>query len=280
VQVRIWGCRGSLAAPGRETVRYGGNTSCVEVRLSDGTVVVLDAGTGIRPLGIKLKAEGVKTVHLLLSHLHLDHLQGLGFFLPLYNEGVEVNIWGPPSPTASLRERIGLYLSAPLFPVSISDIPARVSFNDTPDHGWEIGPAKVRAANLVHQGCTVGFRVEEDGRSLAYLPDHEPSLGVDLSQLEPDWLSGNVLSTDVDVLLHDAQYSEEEYPHHLGWGHSSIAHVVTYARLVRARKLVLFHHDPLHTDVDLECLMEQAARLWDGPPGSLELAYEGMEIEL
>jgi phosphoribosyl 1,2-cyclic phosphodiesterase len=280
VRVVVWGCRGSLATPGRDTVRYGGNTSCVEVQAADGTEIILDAGTGIRPLGLRLEAEQVTTVHVLLSHLHLDHLQGLGFFQPLFREGVDIHIWGPPSPTMSLRERIGVYLSPPLFPVSLSQIPSRLTFHDAPEEPWMLGSATIRALNVAHQGSTIGFRIEEGGRSMAYLPDHEPSLGVDLKTLGPEWMSGHDLAHEVDVLFHDAQYSEEEYPSHEGWGHSSIEHVVTFASMAKAKRLVLFHHDPLHGDSQLEVLLARARQLWTGPSDSLEPAYEGMEINL
>ena len=280
MRVVVWGCRGSLATPGPDTVRYGGNTSCVQVQLGDGTEIVLDAGTGIRPLGIRLEKDGVREVHLLLSHLHMDHLQGLGFFRPLYQPEVEVHVWGPPSPTHTLRDRIGSYLSPPLFPVSVSQLPSRLHFHDAPEEPWKIGSAMVHAVNVAHQGSTIGFRIEEGGRSVAYLPDHEPSLGVDLRTLGPEWISGNQLARDVDLLIHDAQYREDEYPAHAGWGHSSIDQAVTFASKVGARRVLLFHHDPLHTDEMIEEIAEHARRLWSGPTGSLEAAYEGMEIEL
>jgi phosphoribosyl 1,2-cyclic phosphodiesterase len=279
MRAKVWGCRGSLAAPGRETVRYGGNTSCVEVRLDDGSVLALDAGTGIRPLGIQLAKEDVSTVHILLSHLHMDHLQGLGFFQPLFRPDAEVHIWGPPSPVSSLRDRIGTYLSAPLFPVSVTQLPANITFHDAPP-SWNIGSAVIRAINVAHQGSTIGLRIEEGDRSLAYIPDHEPGLGIDLRSLGPEWVSGFEVAHDADVLLHDAQYTETEYPSHVGWGHSSIDQVLTFAHMARVKRVVLFHHDPLHTDVDLEALLERAAQLWDGPAQAVELAYEGMEIEL
>lgn len=277
---RIWGCRGSLAAPGPDTVRYGGNTSCVEVRTSDGEVIVLDAGTGMRALGIGLEAERVQRVHVLLSHLHMDHVQGLGFFRPLYRDDVEVHLWGPPSAVQPLDERIAMYLSPPLFPVSLSEIPSRVVFHDATDEQFEIGSATVTATNVAHQGPTVGYRIEEPGSAIAYIPDHEPAIGVDLRSLGTSWISGHALAHDVDVLLHDSQYSEDEYPHHVGWGHCSIEHVVTFAELAGVRRLVLFHHDPLHTDDDLDRLCERARQLWRGAGSEPELAYEGMQIDL
>jgi phosphoribosyl 1,2-cyclic phosphodiesterase len=261
-------------------VRYGGNTSCVEVRLADGTAVVLDAGTGIRPLGLRLEAEGVGVVHLLLSHLHMDHLQGLGFFRPLFDPGVDVHVWGPPSTVQSLEDRIGAYLSPPLFPVSLAEIPSRLTFHDAPDEPWSIGPATVMAMTVAHQGPTLGYRIEEGGRSLAYIPDHEPSRGVDLRSMGPDWMSGHAVAQEVDVLIHDAQYSEEEYPDHVGWGHSSIEHVVTFAQLAGVKRLLLFHHDPHHTDAELDELCARARQLWPGSDDFLHLGAEGMEIDL
>ena len=177
MQARVWGCRGSVAAPGPDTVKYGGNTSCVEVRLSSGEVLVLDAGTGIRPLGVLLQATPCLELHILLSHLHLDHLQGLGFFRPLFDPNVHIHIWGPPSPVQPLSERIAMYLSPPLFPVHLNDVPAHLTFHDTPEEAFSIGSATIRSGKVQHQGPTVGYRIEEHGHALVYLPDHEPSLG-------------------------------------------------------------------------------------------------------
>jgi phosphoribosyl 1,2-cyclic phosphodiesterase len=280
VRARIWGCRGSLAAPGPDTVRYGGNTSCVEVALDDGTVLILDAGTGIRPLGRYLHDQGATSVHLLLTHLHLDHLQGLGFFRPFFEEGMDVHIWGPRSPTVALRDRIALYLSPPLFPVRLADVGSTVTFHDAPDDPWTIGPASVTAMSVTHQGPTLGYRIEEGSQSLAYIPDHEPSLGVDLNSLQPEWISGHDLADHVDVLLHDSQYTEDEYDDHVGWGHSSAAHAVAFGRIAGVGRLVLFHHDPFHDDDDLERLLGRARRLWGDAADTLELAYEGMVIDL
>src|SRR5947209_2177448 len=126
----VWGCRGSLAAPGADTLRYGGNTSCVEVVPGDGPAIILDAGTGLRPLGVALSSDPDREIHVLLSHLHLDHLQGLGFFRPLFQPGADIHIWGPPSPVQTLADRIAIYLSPPLFPVRLADIPARLTFHD------------------------------------------------------------------------------------------------------------------------------------------------------
>jgi phosphoribosyl 1,2-cyclic phosphodiesterase len=273
----VWGCRGSLATPGAETVRYGGNTSCVEVVLDSGDRIVLDAGTGLRPLGVELGRDGGE-LHIMLTHLHLDHLQGLGFFRPLFDPDREVHLWGPASPVQSLEDRIAIYLSPPLFPVRLSDIPARLVFHDQP-RNVTIGSATVHAGNVAHQGPTVGYRIEEDGMVLAYVPDHEPSLGVELDRMPPDWISGHEVAHDADVLFHDAQYGDEEYPRHVGWGHSSVDHVMAFARRVGVGTVVLFHHDPYHTDVELEMLLD-AARRQCAAGGDVCLAHEGMQVTL
>jgi phosphoribosyl 1,2-cyclic phosphodiesterase len=280
VQVTVWGCRGSVAVSGPDTARYGGNTPCVEVRLADGTPIVLDAGTGIRALGAKLALERPPEIHLLLSHLHLDHLVGLGFFRPLFMPGIQVHLWGPQSPTETLEARISRYLSPPLFPVQLSDLQADVTLHDVPEDSWQIGSARVLGDPVSHQGPTLGYRVEENGRALTYIPDHEPAVGIDLDKVELDWISGFRLASEADVLLHDAQYSADEYIEHVGWGHSSINQVVTLAKRAQARALVLFHHDPFHSDDDLEVLETEARRLWGSDGVAPVLAFEGMRLDL
>lgn len=279
LHTRIWGCRGSLPTPGPATVRYGGNTSCVEVSTSDGGRVILDAGTGIKPLGAAL--EPGAPIHLLLTHLHLDHLEGLRFFGPLWRPETELHVWGPPSPLHSLEERIARAVSPPLFPLELADSPARVVFHDVPHNPWEIDGVRLFALPVSHPGPTLGHRVEVDGRSLAYIPDHEPVLGVELESLEPEWISGHALADGVDVLLHDCQFAESEYPDRVGWGHSSVAHAVAFARASEVGRLVLFHHDPDRTDEGVDRLLERARVLWDdASPTPPDAAREGMAIQL
>jgi phosphoribosyl 1,2-cyclic phosphodiesterase len=276
----IRGCRGSLATPGAETLRYGGNTSCVEVRLDEGTVIVLDAGTGIRELGLSLAVEPPETIHLLLTHLHLDHLEGLGFFEPLWNPQTELHIWGPPSPVDPLSARIARYMSPPLFPVVLHEAPADVRLHDVPAESWSIGSATLSARPIVHPGPTVGYRVEADGAVLAYLPDHEPSLGGPIDESRRTWISGFDIAVGADLLLHDAQYTEGEYPAKVGWGHSSVAHAVEFAQVAGVRRLLLFHHDPLHSDDRLRRMEGRAQELWGEPETAPSLAAEGSEFLL
>jgi phosphoribosyl 1,2-cyclic phosphodiesterase len=280
VQVTIWGCRGSLPTPGRDTVRYGGNTSCLEVELANGSMLVLDAGTGIRELGAKLERRNVRRIQLLLTHLHLDHVEGLRFFAPLWDDQVEIDIWGPPSPVVSLRERVARAFSPPLFPIEIADVPARLNFIDVPREQWVLDGATLWAETIIHPGPTVGYRIETGDGTLAYLPDHEPALAGTISQRSRDWISGASLAFGADLLVHDAQFSEEEYSQRVGWGHSSSADAIAYGEAVRADRIVLFHHDPNHDDAWLD-ESEQRAELLAGSNGIAPmLAREGMVLAL
>jgi phosphoribosyl 1,2-cyclic phosphodiesterase len=280
MELRIWGTRGSLPTPGAAMVRYGGNTSCVQVTLSDGTNLILDAGTGIRNLPPDLGRSG-EPVHVLLTHLHLDHIQGLLFFPPLFQPGLEITLWGPAAPGISLERRIGRYLSAPLTPVEIRELPCRLDFRNCPTTRWRIGPAEITAEGVTHRGPTLGFRIEESGSSVCYLPDHEPAIIGDLDKLEAEWLSGAALARDVDLLLHDCQYTDVEYPSHVGWGHSSVTHALQFARRVGARKTLLFHHDPRHTDDYLDAMLDEARADWmagGGREGEIAMAAEGISV--
>jgi phosphoribosyl 1,2-cyclic phosphodiesterase len=219
-------------------------------------------------------------LHLLLTHLHMDHLQGLGFFRPLFRPGAEIHIWGPASPVKSLADRIATYMSPPLFPVRLSDLPSTITFHDASEEPITIGSATVRAGEVAHQGPTVGYRIDEGSRSLAYVPDHEPALGIDLDDLDPSWISGNDVARGVDVLFHDAQYGDHEYPNHVGWGHSAMAHVRAFAQKAGVRTTVLFHHDPYHTDDELEALLAVAHEQWGTTRDEVCLAHEGMTVTL
>jgi phosphoribosyl 1,2-cyclic phosphodiesterase len=278
MRVKVWGARGSVPAPGPQMNRYGGNTSCVQVTLSDGQQLVLDAGTGIRTLGIELG--DAEQVTILLTHLHLDHIQGLMFFAPCFRAGSRITIWGPASPEADLETRIARYISAPLSPVEIRELPCDVSFENAPATEWEVGPATVRAEAITHRGPTLGYRITDGDTTLCYIPDHEPGLGAPLEELEPEWISGYDLARGASLLIHDCQYTDEEYPAHIGWGHSKVSDTLAFARRTRADRLMLFHHDPLHTDSTLDGLYGVARELWSAngaDPGSLLIGTEGAE---
>jgi ribonuclease BN (tRNA processing enzyme) len=252
MNVRVWGTRGSVPAPRPSTQHYGGNTSCVEVRGGEpGTLVVLDAGTGICVLGATMAPE-LERVDILLSHLHMDHILGLGFFAGLFRPDLEVHIWGPGSTVMGLWPRLTRYLSPPLFPVRLRDLPCRLSVNDVPLGTFELPGMEVRSALVCHPGPTVGYRLDDGHSTLVYMSDHEPALGARHFPDLPRWTSGFDLAQGADVLIHDAQYSDDEYPHHIGWGHSSIGQAVTFATLAGVGHLVGFHHDPWRDDDALE----------------------------
>jgi phosphoribosyl 1,2-cyclic phosphodiesterase len=262
MRARIWGCRGSLATPGQGTLRTGGNTACVEVRTETDAVVVLDAGTGIRPLGGSLA--GVRELDLLLTHLHLDHIEGLAFFAPLHDTQATVRIWGPAQEEDTLAEQLATWLSPPFYPVPFERFEARIEIHEVPDAEWEVGGVRVRCARTQHPGPTLGYRLDEGGRSLAYVPDNEPGL---------DGAEAIALAAGVDVLLHDAQYTTDEYARRVGWGHASVD---DFARVVRGAapgRALMFHHDPWHDDAELERMRLQASLLADR---EVELAVEGL----
>jgi phosphoribosyl 1,2-cyclic phosphodiesterase len=278
MNVKIWGARGSIPAPGPETMRYGGNTSCVEVTLEDGTKLILDAGTGIRNLGLAFPPVD-KPIHILLTHLHLDHIQGLMFFAPAFRPGTEIVVWGPPSGEASLCERVARYISAPLAPFDVRELP--ISFRDADPLDWRIGSSRIHAQPVNHRGPTLGFRIEEGDASLCYIPDHEPGLGTPLSELDDEWVSGFELARSASLLIHDCQYTDREYRNHHGWGHSPMSDALEFGHRSGARQVLLFHHDPLHSDEFLDAIGSEVADRWaeyGGEPGQIELATERREL--
>jgi len=279
MKLRVWGARGSVPAPGPHMNRYGGNTSCIELELPNGEMLILDAGTGIRTLGVDLNTS--PRINILLTHLHLDHIQGLMFFAPCFRADSTITIWGPASPEASLEDRIARYISAPLSPVEVRELPCSVAFRDAPPTEWELGGATIRAEAVTHRGPTLGYRISDGETTIAYIPDHEPGLGTRLGELEPEWISGYDLAKDADLLIHDCQYADDEYDAHVGWGHSKLGDTLTFAHRVGARRLMLFHHDPLHSDEFLDGLAEEARARWEklgGDPETVSMGAEGDEI--
>ena len=261
MRVKVWGARGSVPTPGPSTNRYGGNTSCLQVTLSDGRLLVLDAGSGIRNLGLRL-AGRARRIDILLTHLHLDHIQGLMFFAPLFMPDAEIVIWVRPTPrrcptaSAATSPRRSHHSISTSSPASSPSARAR-------EGEWEIGPARIQAAPVTHPGPTFGYRISEGDTSLSYIPDQELVLRSPLSVRERQSLPGFDLAHGASLLIHDCQYTDDEYPSHIGWGHSRLADVLAYARLTEAQRLLLFHHDPLHDDEELDRLHADALARWD-----------------
>jgi phosphoribosyl 1,2-cyclic phosphodiesterase len=282
VEVSFWGVRGSVPVADRQMLGYGGNTACVAVRLQDSSRLVLDAGTGIRDLGVALA--GVREdVHILLTHLHLDHIMGLLFFGPLFDPASHVTVWGPPAPDSNLRTRLARYLSAPLSPIEIRELPARVEFRTLPPEPVRIGSALVEAALVNHRGTTVGYRITDGDAVLTYIPDHEPALGQDLVHDPAEWISGWALACNASLLIHDGQYTAEEYSGTRGWGHSTISDALAFAHRAECERLAIFHHDPTHDDARLDALGEDAAVTWSehgGAPGGCVIARERAVYEI
>lgn len=258
MKITIWGTRGSLPSPSPENNQFGGNTSCISVSQDD-TFIILDAGSGIRRLGNSFPP-GIGRIDILLTHLHLDHIMGLGFFLPLYNPNMKVNIWGPTGYKESLFTRLQRYLSPPLFPIRLQDLPCQPNIYELNESTIDIGPFRVRSSYICHPGPTVGFRIENGSSVLTYLPDHEPALGAAHFPSEPDWTSGYELARNADLLLHDAQYTTEEYQPRVGWGHSTMDDALQFAELAAVKRLLFFHHDPSHTDQELQYLLHKAVK--------------------
>src|SRR3954466_12057702 len=279
LRVRYWGARGSIPTPAPEMAAYGGNTACVELTLSDGSEVILDGGTGIPELG-RARSHGSTPVHVLLTPLPLDHIQGLMFFAPLFDPQCEVRIWGPPALDGSLLTRLGRYISAPLAPVEIRELPAKVSFEEAKPGAWRLGPALVEAAFVNHRGPTLGYRITDGATTVVYIPDHEPALGQDLARSSPEWISGLALARDADLLIHDGQFTDAEYRSHLGWGHCGLGDALTFAQHAGARRLGLFHHDPFHDDTALDDMEREASAASSGRFDDVSLAREGQTVEL
>lgn len=264
MRVAFHGTRGSIATPGPETVAFGGDTSCVSITGDDPShLIILDAGSGIRRLGRQI-GHHVSRIDVLLSHLHLDHIIGLGFFDPLFRSDVVISIFAPPA-ASSLLDRLGRYLSPPLFPVRLRDVDCELELRDAPEIPSRRGEFSLSATSVIHPDVAVGYRIESDGHAIAYLPDHEPALSPRFPTLAA-WTSGAGIAADADLLIHDAQYAPHEYEAHVGWGHSSVLHATDFARLVRARSLALFHHDPSRDDAAVESLTRVARSAAGGMP--------------
>jgi phosphoribosyl 1,2-cyclic phosphodiesterase len=269
MNIHFWGVRGSIASPGPETAGVGGNTSCVEV-LCGQTRIVLDAGTGLRGLGQRLLAERESlALTLLLSHYHWDHIQGLPFFAPVYLRETELTIVGGPNGVISVREALERQMSAPVFPVRLDEVGARIATRQVGVADvFDVGEAKISVARGNHPGGVVAYRIEHQGRSVVYATDTEHYACVDPALRK--------LCEGADVLVYDAQYTPEEYASKLGWGHSTYAAGAELARASGVGQYVLFHHDPSRTDAEVDRVEARARALF---PSSVA-AREGMTLDL
>ena len=285
MRVRFFGTRGSLATPGPHTLRYGGNTSCVEIRSNAGTLVIIDMGTGAAVLGRDLMTrDGPHGGHVLISHTHWDHIQGIPFFAPFHIPGAVWDIYAPRSFGQSLRDILAGQMQDTYFPVSLDQLGATIRYHDLVEGQLRVGDIEVTARYLNHPALTLGYRLEADGVVIVYACDHEPHSRAIATG------SGDIIGEDrhhaeflanADLVLHDAQYLASEYPKKIGWGHSTVEYALAMARFARADRLALTHHDPLRDDAaidDLVGYLRTESRRTAGP--EVFAASEGMEIEV
>ena len=278
IAIKFYGVRGSTPCTGPEFARYGGHSSCVVLAAPDQQPIVFDLGTGLRPYG--LDVQGIFNGTALLSHLHWDHVQGLPFFVPLHQEGATLDVYGPRQAAGPLGEVFEQMMRPPFFPIRPTDLIGDVRFHDTADDDFPVGLAKVRSRWVRHCGPTLGFRVEWNGVSVAYLPDHGPGTVVTDAD---DYVPPEVLELcdGVDVLIHDAQHTLSEYEPKRHWGHCTIDYALLVAREAGARNLVLFHHDPIHGDDEMDRIGRDAGELGArmGVP-EVSVARDGMTLQL
>jgi len=263
MRVTFWGTRGSIPSPGPQTAHYGGNTSCVEVRLNDGTLLIFDAGTGIRMLGGALMAApGPLDAHLFLTHMHWDHIQGLPFFAPAFMESTSLCILGPEEAHYSLEQVLCDQMRRPYYPIPMHAMAAKMHFNPlTEGSVFRLPGATIEVMAMNHPGQTLGFRLSAEDKVLVYATDNEP-FGIDpVTQhlVQPSRLLD--LAADADLLIQDAQYTPAEYPQRLGWGHSTYMDALHLAQQARVKRLALYHHDPAHSDTEIDQVMAHC-RSW------------------
>jgi phosphoribosyl 1,2-cyclic phosphodiesterase len=296
LRMKFWGVRGSIPTPGPTTLEYGGNTSCIEVR-ADNQIIILDAGTGLRLLGRELLAEfGDQPLDLtlLLTHTHWDHIQGLPFFPPVWRPQNKLRILGFEGARLGLASVLTSQMETPFFPIGLREVPANVRIEELSETSFSLGKIQVRACRAHHPGICVGYRLTADGRSIAFFPDNELRQTVNRTAQEPkaEGTSADSDSTKaalreflngVDVLIMDTQYTREEYPAHVGWGHGCLDEVVALALEAEVKTLFLFHHDPDHDDAKITQMTEYARKIVGAQKNGtmrIEAAREGLVVEV
>lgn len=291
MNLRFWGTRGSIATPGPSTIEFGGNTSCIEVVTNSGARFIFDCGTGARPLGAHLMAHAQKPIvaTILLSHTHWDHIQGFPFFVPLFVPGNRFNVCGPQGAKNSLPEVLSGQMEYTYFPVELAQLGAKITYHDLAEGTHDMEGVQVGAQLLNHPAIALGYRLEADGASLLYLCDHEP-------YWEPLWDSNSVpgrmesilhdldrkharFMQGADVVVHDAQYTSEEYPSKKNWGHSTYSYVTQIAAAAGVKQLIMTHHDPTHDDAFLSGMEKRAQELAASIGSTMKVSFarEGYE---
>ena len=285
MHVRFWGTRGSIPTPGHRTATYGGNTSCVEVRTADGTLIILDCGTGIRELGLDLlrSRSGPHRIYLLIGHTHWDHIQGFPFFTPAFLPGMELNIYAPSGFQRSLEDSLSGQMQYSYFPVKLHELSSRIHFTELEEGFFRIGEVLVETQYLNHTAPTISYRISSEGTTVAYVTDHEPFWNsTDGLFQHPGDQRHVAFLRGADLVIHDSQYTCEEYKTKLGWGHSTIDYATDVAIAAGVRRLALFHHDPGHDDATIQRLETEARARALAANAALDVfaAAEGMQIEV
>ena len=272
----FYGVRGSCPCPSEANRRYGGNTACVALEVEGEPPIVLDLGTGLRQFGMTQPTDGSFRGAALITHVHWDHVQGLPFFPPADRPGATFDVFGPRQEEGSLAEVFSGLMRPPYFPVQYSDLRGAIVFHDVTDETFEVGNAKVTARPVPHVGPTVGYRIDWDGVSVAYVSDHQqPFSGNEITETVLELAEG------VDILIHDAQYTPAEFAEKAHWGHCTIDYAVLVAKESGAKRLALFHHDPSHSDDDLDELLDAArcTATYFGVP-DVVAAFEGLTLDI
>ncbi|TAL38727.1 MAG: MBL fold metallo-hydrolase [Spirochaetes bacterium] len=262
LQVKFWGVRGSIPVPGPATVKYGGNTSCLELISDEPERIIFDAGTGLRVLGDSLDLSKKHDIHLLISHPHWDHINGFPFFTPIYIPGNRVTVYGPSTFELTMEEVINGQMKYSYFPVRTAELSADLSFKEIKAEEFDIGKFHIRTHILNHPVTCLGYRISYNGKEFAYLGDNEPYYNV-FNDDDPEvvQVTGEMneqlvqFVSGLDVLVSDSQYTPAEYPSHRGWGHSTTHHVVNMALKAGVKKLFFFHHEPQRSDEELDLLV-------------------------
>jgi CheY-like chemotaxis protein len=289
MDIRFWGTRGSLAKPGRTTLQYGGNTACVEVRSDDGTLIVLDCGTGAHGLGQALLSAGPRCDgHLMITHTHWDHIQGFPFFAPLFVPGNSWDIYAPGALGQQLERTLAGQMEYNYFPITLAQLGAKIRFHDIAEGEFAIGQTRVTAQYLNHPALTLGYRLQSGGNAVVYSSDHEPHAPNPAARApgEPARHKEDQRHIDflaeADLIIHDSQYTIVEYPQKTGWGHTPAEWAVDYAVAARAKRLALTHHDPLRDDEAVDRIVAMCRQRASAAGSGIEIfaAAEGQQVRL
>ncbi|MFH1729722.1 MAG: MBL fold metallo-hydrolase [Pseudomonadota bacterium] len=279
MKIKVWGCRGSIPVSGKEFLKYGGDTTCIEIRSKNNDLIIIDAGSGIRPLGNLISGDDLKAISILFTHAHLDHVLGFPFFKPIYNEKATLCIYGCVTSQDSIRKIISKTMSPPTFPIKFDDIRAAVKFKSACCNIFNIGPIEITPINLSHPNGGTGFKFTEDGKSFVFLTDNE------LTYTHPTGLSFEEYTKfcrNADVLFHDSEYNKEEYSYTKTWGHTVYTDSLNLAIKANVKNFGLFHHNQNRNDAQVQEIENDCKQIIKDKKSNLNCyaVFQGMEIQI